>query len=216
MTTNSHQKGVSALFASATLLPLLRAFLSEPGRDFYQRELQRLTSAHLRQVQRDLVRLESAGLVTRKADGNRTYYRAVAEHPSLSALQGLVGAAEPAGAARAAVGSTPQAPAGPAAARLGLDREAVVAFCSRWGVTELSLFGSVLRSDFGPESDVDVLVTFAPDAGRSLFDYAAMRDELAAIVRRHVDLVNREAVENGANQMRRRSILESAELVYAP
>ena len=223
VTTNSRQTGVSALFASATLLPLLRAFVREPGRDFYQRELQRLTSAHLRQVQRDLVRLESAGLVTRAAHGNRIYYRAVCAHPSFAALQGLAGVAEPAGAARTPAGSavlTPAGsavltPAGHAAAWLGLDREAVAAFCRRWGVIELSLFGSVLGSDFGPESDVDVLVRFAPDAGRSLFDYAAMRDELAAIMGRQVDLVNREAVEKGGNRLRRRSILESAELVYA-
>ena len=216
VTTNSRQTGVSALFASATLLPLLRAFVREPGRDFYQRELQRLTSAHLRQVQRDLVRLESAGLVTRAAHGNRIYYRAVCAHPSFAALQGLAGVAEPAGATRTPAGSAVLTPAGHAAAWLGLDREAVAAFCRRWGVIELSLFGSVLGSDFGPESDVDVLVRFAPDAGRSLFDYAAMRDELAAIMGRQVDLVNREAVEKGGNRLRRRSILESAELVYAP
>jgi predicted nucleotidyltransferase len=215
MITNSRQGDVSALFASATLLPLLRAFVSEPERDFYQRELQRLTSAHLRQVQRDLLRLENAGLVTRRAHGNRTYYRAVGAHPSIAALQGLVDAAEPAGAARTPTWSAPRARAGSAAARLGLDQAAVAAFCRRWGVTELSLFGSVLRSDFDPESDVDVLATFAPDARRSLFDYAAMRDELAAIVGRQVDLVNREAVERGGNQIRRRSILASTELVYA-
>ena len=207
MSTNSSHSDVSALFASATLLPLLRAFVSEPDRDFYQRELQRLTGAHLRQVQRDLLRLESAGLVTRRVHGNRTYYRAVAAHPSFAALSSLVGEAT---SARAA-----QAPTGTAAERLGLDQEAVAAFCRRWGITELSLFGSVMRHDFSPESDVDVLASFAPDSGRSLFDYAAMRDELAAIVGRRVDLVNREAVDKSANQMRRRAILESAELVYA-
>jgi predicted nucleotidyltransferase len=215
MITSSSRSDVSALFASATLLPLLRAFVSEPDRDFYQRELQRLTDAHLRQVQRDLLRLENAGLVTRRAHGNRTYYRAVGAHPSFAALQGLVNTAGPAGAARAPAGSATRTPAGPAAARLGLDQEAVAAFCRRWAVTELSLFGSVLGDDFGPGSDVDVLATFAPDAQRSLFDYAAMRDELAVIVGRRVDLVNREAVEKSANQMRRRSILESAEPVYA-
>ncbi len=215
MITESRQSDLSALFASATLLPLLRAFVSDPARDLYQRELQRLTGAHLRQVQRDLLRLENVGLVTRRVHGNRTYYRAVGAHPSFVALQALVGAADPAGAARAPAGSVSRAPTGSAAARLGLDREDTVAFCRRWGIIELSLFGSVLGGDFGPQSDVDVLATFAPDAQRSLFDYAAMRDELAAIVGRPVDLVNREAVEKAGNQLRRRSILESAELVYA-
>ncbi len=53
---------------------------------------------------------------------------------------------------------------------LPLDRARLAAFCRRWGIAEFALFGSVLREDFGSESDVDVLVTFSPDVQRSLFD----------------------------------------------
>ena len=56
--------------------------------------------------------------------------------------------------------------------------EKLAAFCERWRVTELALFGSVLRDDFGPNSDVDVLVSFDEHAGHSLFDLDGMESEL--------------------------------------
>lgn len=87
-------------------------------------------------------------------------------------------------------------------------------FCQRWKVTELSLFGSVLREDFRPDSDVDVLVSFAPDARWDLFDLVDMQEELKGILGREVDLVERQAVEQSENYIRRRHILESAEPVY--
>jgi len=84
-------------------------------------------------------------------------------------------------------------------------------FCRRWKVTELALFGSVLRDDFGPGSDVDVLVSFAPDAGWNLFDLVEMQEELKAIFGREVDLVERDGLRN---PFRRRSILSNMEIVY--
>ena len=61
-------------------------------------------------------------------------------------------------------------------------------FCKRWKIIELSLFGSVLRDDFRADSDVDVLVTFAPNESWSLLDLIAMRDELKMLFGREVDL----------------------------
>lgn len=87
-------------------------------------------------------------------------------------------------------------------------------FCRRWQITELALFGSALRDDFHPESDVDVLVTFAVNAHWSLFDLVSMQEELQTIVGREVDLVERRAVEKSENYIRRRHILESAEPFY--
>jgi len=97
-------------------------------------------------------------------------------------------------------------------AHITIDREQLAALCRKWQVTELSLFGSVLRDDFGPESDVDVLVTFAPDAPWSLFDLVDMTDELAALFGRKVDLVEREGLRN---PIRRRAILSSREVIHA-
>jgi predicted nucleotidyltransferase len=78
----------------------------------------------------------------------------------------------------------------------------------------LALFGSVLRDDFRPDSDVDVLVTFAPEAHHGLFDLVDMEDELSVIFGRRVDLVERPGVERSENYIRRRSILRSAQPVY--
>jgi len=98
--------------------------------------------------------------------------------------------------------------------KLELDQEKIAEFCRRWKITELSFFGSILREDFGPESDVDVLVSFAPDADWSLFDHMEMEEELSAILGRNVDLVSRRAIERSRNWLRRKAILESAETLY--
>ena len=90
--------------------------------------------------------------------------------------------------------------------------EKIEELCQRWKVKELALFGSVLRDDFGPDSDVDVLVTFAENAGWSLLDFVRMADELAELFGREVDLVEKKGLRN---PFRRRAILSSAEVIYA-
>lgn len=95
-----------------------------------------------------------------------------------------------------------------------IDKERIADFCSRWSVTELALFGSVLRDDFGPASDVDVLVTFAPDARTSLFDLVDMEDELSRMIGRKVDLVCKQGIERSHNAIRKKAILNSVEVVY--
>ena len=98
--------------------------------------------------------------------------------------------------------------------RIELPQDRIVDFCRRWKVTEFALFGSVLTQDFGPDSDVDVLVSFDRDATWSLFDLATMQEELREIFGWEVDLVERRAVENSENYIRRRHILSSTETVY--
>lgn len=98
--------------------------------------------------------------------------------------------------------------------RIGARTEKIAEFCRRWKIKELRLFGSAVRDDFGPESDVDFLVTFAPDAQWSLLDHAVMEEELSGLLGRKVDLVSRRAVERSSNWIRRKAILESAEPYY--
>jgi predicted nucleotidyltransferase len=93
--------------------------------------------------------------------------------------------------------------------------EQIAEFCRRWNVSEFALFGSVLRDDFRPDSDVDVLVTWAPDAHISLFDYAPMKEELESMFGRRVDLVSKEGIEQSRNWIRKKEILGSARVVYA-
>lgn len=84
-------------------------------------------------------------------------------------------------------------------------------FCRRWKVAQLRLFGSALREDFRPDSDLDFLVTFSAGADWSLLDHVAMEEELSAILGRKVDLVSRRAIERSANWIRRETILASSE-----
>jgi predicted nucleotidyltransferase len=96
-----------------------------------------------------------------------------------------------------------------------LDRNAIEAFCGRWRITELGLFGSVLRpGEFRDDSDVDVLVTFDDAARWTLFDLVTMEDELKSIIGRDVDLVEKIAVERSPNYIRRRHILENQRTFY--
>ena len=90
--------------------------------------------------------------------------------------------------------------------KIEMPKEKIAEFCQKWKIVELSLFGSVLREDFRPDSDVDVLVTFAPDAQSSLFDLVHIVEELKG----NVDLVERKAIEHSENYIRRKAILGTA------
>jgi predicted nucleotidyltransferase len=96
--------------------------------------------------------------------------------------------------------------------RIPFDSKKLAAFCKRWKILEFSFFGSILREDFRPDSDVDVLVSFSPDAGWSLLDLIAMQEELQTMFNRKVDLIEKEAIRN---PYRRHSILTGREVLYA-
>jgi len=95
-----------------------------------------------------------------------------------------------------------------------LPQEDIVRFCRRWKVRELALFGSALRTDFKPESDVDVLVSFHGSANWGLFDHVQMRLDLEAIFKRKVDLVTRRALEQSQNGLLRERILNTAKVIF--
>ena len=95
---------------------------------------------------------------------------------------------------------------------LAVSDDRIADFCRRWKITEMSVFGSVVREDFRPDSDVDVLVSFEADAGWSLLDVVTIQEELAALLGRPVDLIEEAALRN---PYRRAAILESTHVVYA-
>ena len=95
-----------------------------------------------------------------------------------------------------------------------LPAQPVADFCQRWCISELALFGSALRDDFRPDSDLDILVTFEPDADWGLLDHIRMERELATILGRDINLLTRRSVEQSHNWIRRQEILDSAEVVY--
>lgn len=96
--------------------------------------------------------------------------------------------------------------------KVAIDLEKLADFCRRWGISELALFGSVLRDDFDPaRSDVDVLVDFEPGAGLDFFDLLTMAEELETIFGRRVDLVTKRSLRPRL----RESVLTGSQVVYA-
>ena len=99
--------------------------------------------------------------------------------------------------------------------KVRVPRKRLAEFCQRWKVSELALFGSALRNDFHDSSDVDLLVSFTPNARIGLFDLVRMENELKELFGREVDLVERRAIEKSKNYIRRKSILENTKVIYA-
>lgn len=96
-----------------------------------------------------------------------------------------------------------------------LPRDRLLDFCHRWQITELALFGSILRDDFRPDSDIDLLVTFAPTAHWGLLAHVRMERELSQMLDRPVDLIEKAAIQESPNWLRRNEILQTAQVIYA-
>lgn len=90
----------------------------------------------------------------------------------------------------------------------------ILDFCQRWQIEELAVFGSVLGEDFQPNSDIDLLVTFAENHQWTLFDFVDMQDQLEEIFARKVDLVSKHGIEKSRNYIRRQNILNSNKVIY--
>ncbi len=96
--------------------------------------------------------------------------------------------------------------------KLKLPKEKIEEFCLKWNIVEFSLFGSILRDDFDPDSDVDILVSLSEEADLDLYDWITMIEELEKIFGREVDLVEKSTLRN---PFRRHSILTNREIIYA-
>jgi hypothetical protein len=96
--------------------------------------------------------------------------------------------------------------------KIVIPKDKIEDFCRRWKVVEFALFGSALREDFRPDSDVDVLVSFAEDADWDLYDWVNMIEELKEIFGREVDLTEKTTIRN---PFRRHAILTTKEVIYA-
>jgi uncharacterized protein len=95
-----------------------------------------------------------------------------------------------------------------------IPKDQIANFCAHWHVAELSLFGSILREDFHPNSDIDVLIAFTPESDWGLLEHIQMQQELKAILGREVDLVSKRAIEQSSNWIRRQEILSTAQPIY--
>lgn len=91
----------------------------------------------------------------------------------------------------------------------------IAEFCQQWKIQELALFGSALRDDFRPDSDLDIVVTFAKDADWGLLDHVQMQLELQRLFNRNVDLISRRALEHSQNWLLREEILKTARVLFS-
>jgi uncharacterized protein len=98
--------------------------------------------------------------------------------------------------------------------RLGLSLIEISTFCQQWQIVEMALFGSVLREDFQADSDIDILVKFAPNARQGLLTLAQIKHELETRLRRPVDIALKQSIETSENWIRRHEILETAQVIY--
>ena len=98
--------------------------------------------------------------------------------------------------------------------RLGLTQEQLVEFCQRWKVVELAPFGSVLRDDFRPDSDVDTMVKFHSTACPTFSTLDRMEAKLKIMFDREIDLITRQGIASSRNYLRRHEILSSAQVIY--
>jgi len=98
---------------------------------------------------------------------------------------------------------------------LDITDDQLAAYCRKWRIVEFWLFGSILRDDFSPASDVDVMVRYEDDAPWTLFDMSEMKFELEKLMGREVDLFTQRGVEGMRNPYRRHAILSSVEVLYA-
>ena len=96
--------------------------------------------------------------------------------------------------------------------QIDLPKDRISEYCERWKITEFALFGSVLRPDFQPDSDIDVWVVFLPDSTWSLLDMVRMQQELETIFGRPVDLVERDTIRNPFGEQR---IEQNHQVIYA-
>ena len=95
-----------------------------------------------------------------------------------------------------------------------VDRIALAEICRKWGIGNVALFGSALRQDFTPQSDIDLLIEYLPGVRHSLFEYGAMHDDFAHVFGREVDVVHAEGIRASRNPIRREHILSSARPFY--
>ena len=96
-----------------------------------------------------------------------------------------------------------------------IDQTRLEKICQKFGVTELSLFGSAIRDDFSEASDIDILVNFERESVPTLFRFEELRLELQELFGRDIDLLTKRSIEKSRNRYRRQEILGNHRVIYA-
>lgn len=194
---------LETLFGSKLRAKVLRWLFSHPDERYFVRQLTLLLKEDSTNVSRELARLAKTGVLISTTEGRQKYYQANKESPLFTDLQGLV--VKTTGADGAAC-----EPLDLAARRFNIPKETLAEYCRRHHISKLALFGSVLRDDFRPESDIDVLVEFEPGRvpGFAIID---MENELSRMAGRKVDL----RTPNDLSRYFRDRVVREARVEYA-
>ena len=214
------QADLSETLFSKTQRGVLGLLFGDPDRSYYANEIVRHAGAGIGTVQRELERLAAAGLLTVTRIGNQKHYQANRQSPIFDELAAIVQKTIKPAYVVPASGQRPRAVHTPRAEYVvtrrppmtDVPKRRLAAFCRRHHIKRLGVFGSAARGDATEASDVDVLVEFEKDAQASLFDMVEMRDELATLFGRKVDLATPAILEN---PYRRQSILKDLRELYA-
>jgi predicted nucleotidyltransferase/DNA-binding HxlR family transcriptional regulator len=202
---------------------LLALLLLRPDETFYVRELERLSGLRAGALHRELTALADAGIVRRARFGNQVRYKANPDNPIFEDLANILRKTtetgthtgrrplelkEPAPEYRAPKGREGLS----GLKRLNVAKSVVSAICRKWNINRMSLFGSVTRDDFRPDSDVDVLVEFRRGEWPSLFGIVDLQEELCQVFGRPAHVVTPAIFRN---PIRARSIQRDLECIYA-
>ncbi len=206
MSTIPLDPSLSATLFGKTRRAVLSLLYSHADDAFYLRQIVRAAGVGLGAAQRELKQLAEAGIIRRTAHGRQVYYQANTESPVFEELKNLIARSyDSGGVAEATQQYTAGTPsAGGAHRRMVIPKRKLAAFCQRHYIRKLALFGSVLRKDFRPDSDIDFLVELEP--GRSLFDLGGLLYDLRSLLGVEVDVVT----EKGLRARIREHVLREA------
>ena len=210
------EMGMKTTYSTKTLLfgktrsVLLALFYGHTGNEYYVNQIMQLVARGSGAVQRELKLMAESGVLLRAKKANLVYYRANKSSPIFSELKsmaakGIFFVAEPHSRRPASTTSKLERHPG-----IRVPSKQIENFCRRRHITKLSLFGSVLRDDFRPDSDIDVLVEFEPDHIPG-WDMVSMENELSSILSRKVDMHTRE----GLSRYIRDRVEREAEVQYS-
>ncbi len=163
-----------ALFGK-TRRNILAMIFNHPEEEFYLRQIARSSASGRGAVQRELANLLEAGILNLRRQGHLTLYSANNNSPVYTELHNLM------------TKTSPMLAASGAARNINVPQKPLEAFCRKYHISKLAFYGSVLREDFSPASDVDVLVDFKTGHVPG-FAFFTMQDELSRLLERKVDL----------------------------
>lgn len=189
---------------------VLSLLFSNPEKAYYLQQIIRVLGMGNGSIQRELKLLTELGLVNRSVSGKQVYFQANKESPIYTEIKGLIEKVDNKGNTNSDARLISNRLKGSCASRnIYIPKKKIAEFCKRNHIKKLSLFGSVLRHDFTPKSDVDVLVEFEPGhtPGWAIID---MENKLSEILGYKVDLLT----PNGLSRYFREQVIREAEVQY--